>query len=127
MSALKSAVAVLAMLVATMLPSMAWADAWQSPVGLSSSGQNAYYPQTVVDSTGVSTTVWQRSNGTNTIIQASRCVDGAWSTPVDLSAAGANAQAPQLAVDASGVVTAIWRRSNGSEFIAQVARFENGS
>ena len=99
-----------------------------SPVNLSASGQNAYFPQLAVDSSGVVTAVWYRSNGSNTVIQASRFSGGSWSSsPVNLSAVGQNAYFPQLAVDSSGVVTAVWRRSNGSINITQASRFSDGS
>ena len=101
---------------------------WSSPVNLSASGQNAFYPHLAVDSSGVVTAVWYRSNGSNDIIQASRFSGGSWSSsPVNLSAVGQNAYFPQLAVDSSGVVTAVWRRSNGSINITQASRFSDGS
>jgi hypothetical protein len=99
-----------------------------SPVNLSASGQSAFYPHLAVDSSGVVTAVWYRSNGSNTVIQASRFSGGSWSSsPVNLSAVGQNAHFPQLAVDSSGVVTAVWRRSNGSINITQASRFSDGS
>jgi hypothetical protein len=44
---------------------------WQAPENLSADGQNAILPQIAVDANGNATVVWMRSNGTDTIIQAS--------------------------------------------------------
>ncbi len=97
---------------------LALAGVWATPPSdLSAPGQNAYVPQIAPGPSGVVTAVWRRSNGTASIIQASRYAAGAWSAPSDLSAPGQDAYAPQIATDPSGVVTAVWYRSNGTDLI----------
>ncbi len=94
--------------------------AWQTPVTLSTAGQNATGPRVAVDSQGNAIAVWDRSNGTNTIVQtATRPAGGAWQTPVNLSAAGQNANYPQIAFDPQGNAVAVWYRSNGTKDIVQ--------
>ena len=44
--------------------------AWLAPQDLSAAGQHAYDPQVAVDGQGNAIAVWQRSDGTNTIVQA---------------------------------------------------------
>lgn len=64
---------------------------WRAPVDLSVAGQNAFNPQVAVDSAGNAVTVWDRSDGSNYIVQA----------------AGYDAAGPQLrslSIPAGGVV-----------------------
>ena len=42
---------------------------WQAPIDLSVAGQDAFEPQVTVDPQGNAVAVWERSNGTNEIIQ----------------------------------------------------------
>jgi LPXTG-motif cell wall-anchored protein len=101
--------------------------AWSTPTAdLSAPGQTAAAPQVTVDSTGLVTAVWTRSNGSNTIIQSRTSQSGgAWSTPtVDLSATGAND--PQVTVSSTGLVTAVWRRNDGSNDIIQSRTSQSG-
>ena len=102
--------------------------AWSTPtVDLSATGQNALNPQLTVDSTGLVTAVWDRSNGSHTIIQSSTSQSGgAWSTTADLSATLASAIDPQLTVDSNGLVTAIWTRFSGSNDIIQSRTSQSG-
>jgi hypothetical protein len=96
--------------------------AWGAPVTISAAAQSATAPQLAVDAQGGAVVVWSRSDGVNTIIQASRRPPGgAWSAPVDLSAAGRNAEQPQVAVDPAGNAIAVWRRTNGVNWIIQAA------
>jgi hypothetical protein len=100
---------------------------WSTPEDLSASGQNAFDPQVTVDSTGTAIAVWSRSNGSNTIIQAStRPSGGSWSTPVDLSETGQDATNPQVTVDANGTAIAVWSRSNGTNTIIQSSTRPSG-
>jgi PKD domain len=95
---------------------------WQAPVDLSEKGESASEPQVAFDSQGDAFAVWQRSNGSNEIIQAaSRPAGGSWQAPVDVSEAGENAADPQLAIDPQGNALALWRHSNGSNFVIQAA------
>ena len=100
---------------------------WTAPKELSVAGQSARSPQLAVDSSGVTTAVWRRYDGSNYIVQASRFSGGSWSSPADLSAPGENAYDAQVAVDSSGVVTAVWQRFGGSNNIIQASRFSGGS
>jgi hypothetical protein len=102
--------------------------AWSAPVDVSATLQDAYNPQVTVDSTGRATAVWQRLNGTKSIIQSSTSVNGgAWSTPVDLSATLRDAYSPQVTVDSTGRATAVWARSNGTKYIIQSSTSLNGA
>ncbi len=93
-----------------------------APVDLSASGQDAYDPQLAIAPDGTTTATWQRTNGTNYIVQAStRPPGGAFGAPVDLSATGQDAGFPQLAVAADGTTTVIWPRSNGTNYIVQAS------
>ena len=89
---------------------------WSAPVDVSLVGRSADNPQVVSSADGGTlTAVWDRFDGSNTIIQSATSTDAGatWSTPVDLSAAGRNASVPQLAAAADGAtVTAVWSRSD---------------
>ena len=94
--------------------------AWQPAQDLSALGQEANSPRVTLDSGGNAMAVWQRSNGTNDIVQASyRPVGGAWQAAEDLSAPGQDASFQRVALDAAGNAVAIWRRSNGTNLIVQ--------
>jgi hypothetical protein len=98
------------------------AGAWQAPINLSATGQNASDPQVTVDSQGNAVAVWNRSNGTNDIVQAAaRPAAGAWQAPINLSATGQNASDPQVAINAQGNAVAVWTRFNGTNDVVQAA------
>jgi len=109
------------LLVTLLVPAPAGAAAgWHAPVNLSRVGQSASLPQVAVDAQGTAVAVWQRFNGTHTIVQSAvRPAGGAWQAPRDLSAPGQEAFEPQVAVDAHGTAVAIWERFNGTHFIVQ--------
>ena len=91
-----------------------------APVDLSAAGQDAFGPEIATDPAGTTTAVWQRSNGTNTIIQAAtRPPGGTFGVPLDLSAPGQDTLLPQIATSPDGVATAVWQRSNGTNSIIQ--------
>jgi len=93
-----------------------------APVDLSATGQNAVLPQIATAADGTATAVWYRSNGADTIIQAStRPPGGGFGAPVDLSALGQSAFYPQIATAPDGTATAVWRRSDGANNIIQAA------
>lgn len=101
---------------------------WSSPTDLSAVGYNGYYyPQVALSTDGTkATAVWQRSNGTNLIIQAvSATISGntaTWSNTTDLSAILHDAGGPQVALSADGTkAIAAWARSNGTNTIVQAA------
>jgi hypothetical protein len=84
---------------------------WSTPVNISALGGDGAQPQLAVDSTGLVTAIWSRSNGGTYIIQSStRPRGGTWSAPVDLSTTGSNAWNPQVTVDSTGLATAVWDR-----------------
>ncbi|MDQ3765420.1 MAG: hypothetical protein M3460_29395 [Actinomycetota bacterium] len=94
----------------------------QAPVDLSAAGQDAFAPRVAVDGQGNAVAVWDRFNGTNTIVQAAaRPAGGAWQAPINLSAPGQDASIPQVAVNAQGNAVAIWRRGTTFNAIVQAA------
>ena len=95
---------------------------WSAPDDLSLAGQDAYGPQVTVSADGTSlASVWSRSDGSNSIIQAFN-TGPAWLTWTDLSAAGQNADCPQVTGSADGTrVTVVWYRWNGSKYIIQAS------
>ena len=96
---------------------------WQAPIDLSAGGHDAFNPQVVLDAQGDAVAVWQRSNGSNSIVQGAvrPSATGVWQAAVDLSAGGGNALNPQIAVDARGDAVVDWQRFDGTNFIAQAA------
>ena len=98
-----------------------------APVDLSDSGQNAEKPEVTTSPDGNTTAVWQRSDGSNTIIQAAiRPPNGAFGVPVDLSIAGQNAGKPQVTTSPDGTTTAVWERWNGTKSVIQAASRGSG-
>jgi hypothetical protein len=97
--------------------------AWQPAEDLSALGQSATTPQVALSAAGDVVAVWNRSNGTNGIIQAAvRPAGGSWQLPaLDLSASGQSAMDPQVALDAAGNAVAVWQRPNGANSIVQAA------
>ena len=98
---------------------------WGSVTTLTPSSGGSGSPQVGVSSDGtLATAVWQRYNGTNTLIgTASATISGNtadWSSVTDISASGRNANLPQVGVSADGTMaTAAWYRNNGSNEIIQ--------
>ncbi len=79
---------------------------------LSAEGESAVRQQVAVAVDGATTVVWSRSNGVNSIVQASTrpAGSGTFGGAVDLSAAGQNATDPQVAVGVDGAATVVWER-----------------
>jgi hypothetical protein len=95
---------------------------WSLPSTLSLSGQDADAPQITIDPQGNIAAIWQRSDGTNTIVQASiQLAGGNWLTPVDLSDAFQDASEAQIKADPSSNILAVWKKSDGTNFIIQVS------
>jgi hypothetical protein len=93
---------------------------WSSPVDVSEGGGNAENPELAADADGTVTAVWDRSDGSNNMIQVGTLPrSGVWSTPENLSVVGADATTPQIAVDGNGNRTVIWTRFDGSNEIVQ--------
>ena len=96
--------------------------AWLAPVDLSASAQNELGPDVALDGAGDAIGVWDRSNGSNSIVQASlRPAGGTFGTPVDLSATGRDADEARVAADSAGDAVAVWRRYDGSRYIIQAS------
>ncbi len=102
---------------------------WQTPADLSATGEDALNAAVATDPAGDAVAVWQRSNGTNQIVQAAvRPAGGSFGASVDLSATGQNALSPQVAMDQAGDAVVAWQRSNGTNVIIQaVTRPATGS
>ena len=100
---------------------------WTVPVDLSASGRDAHYPQVAINRSGNVIAVWQRSNGSNDIVQSSHSDDAGltWSAPADLSATGGSANDPQVAMNRSGEAVVVWRRYDGSNTIIQSSRSDD--
>ncbi len=118
----------LALVAIAAVPGMASAT-FSAAVDLSASGRDAGSPQVAVGPDGATTITWERSNGTNDIIQAATRPAGSatFSAAVDLSEAGRNAEQPQVAVGPDGATTIMWERSNGTNWIIQTATRPAGS
>ena len=101
---------------------------WGAAFDLSSPLQNATRGQVALHDAGDAVALWQRSNGTNTIIQASvrPVASGIWQPVKDLSDPGQDAVRAQIAVDTAGTSTAAWQRSNGADTVIQAARMQGG-
>jgi len=102
---------------------------FEAPQNLSEAGQAALDPQVAIAPDGATTVVWERSNGTNDIIQAATrpAGSGTFGAPQNLSEAGQNAFVPQVAIAPDGATTVVWRRSNGTNNIIQAATRPAGS
>lgn len=101
---------------------------WTAPVQVSDSGQDATCADVGIDSTGNLTVTWQRSDGTNLIIQAARkSFGGGWSAPVDLSATGQDSFLPVMTVNASGKVVLVWTTFDGANLAIQSGTYASGT
>lgn len=101
--------------------------AWQSPVDLSTAGQDSLEPQVAVDSSDKATAVWrvfddENGNNIDVLQAATRASGGGWESPVDVSVAGQSVVEPQVAVDPSGTATAVWRGYDGTAYDIEAAR-----
>jgi hypothetical protein len=97
---------------------------WEAPVQLSAFGQAAAGPQVAFDAQGDAIAVWDRYDGSHSIVQASRLPAGSpvWELPAyNLSAAGGDAKDEQVALDSQGDAIAVWDRYDGSHSIVQAS------
>lgn len=101
---------------------------WSTPVDLSLTGQDASLPRVAADGSGNVVAVWNRSDGSDDIIQGSRSTNGgaSWSTPANLSESSQSAGHQRLAVDGSGNAVAVWKRYDGNVDIVQSSRLLAG-
>jgi hypothetical protein len=102
---------------------------WSGPVSITVAGGSPNYPQLATDSSGHVIAVWDRSDGTNTVIQSNVTGDGGatWSTPVNLSTAGGNANTAQISVDSNGRAIVVWTRNNGANWLIQSSYSSNAA
>ena len=99
--------------------------AFGAPADLSLAGAEARDPTVSANTAGDLVAAWQRSDGSNTIVQAAvRRAGAGFGATIDLSAAGRDAVAPQLGIDADGDAIALWQRSDGSHAIVQAAGYD---
>jgi hypothetical protein len=104
-------------------------SAWQVPVAISGTGAKAAEesPQVAVNGGGSAVVVWERSNGTNEIVEAAAglAASGSWQPPIPLSAAGQNATEQEVALDAQGDAVATWARLDGkAAYIAEAVGYD---
>ncbi len=118
----------LVLMVCALLAPPAGAE-WLPPVDISEAGEHAGSPHVVLDSEGNATAVWDRWNGTDTVVESAyRPAGESWGAPEDLSepelegevVPGAHdAQSPRIAVDRNNNVTVIWERYAGTKLLIQ--------
>jgi hypothetical protein len=99
-------------------------DTWGAPVVLSGLGGDVEEePQVTVSPGGAAVVAWERTDGTNNIVEAATglAATGVWQAALPLSVKGEDADEQQLAVDARGDVMAVWRRFDGSFFLTEAA------
>lgn len=95
---------------------------FSSPVDLSAGGQDATDAHAALDNAGNALVTWERSDGTNNIVQAAfRPVSGSFASATNLSLPGGTAQDARVAFDPAGNAFATWRRFDGLHFIVQAA------
>ena len=104
---------------------------WSTPSKISAPGTDVGNIDICVDQAGNATAVWDLSDGTSSIIQASTLpANGSWSTPVVISTPGEYAYLPDAGVtnvDSTGNVTAVWIESNDSFNVVKTATLSYGS
>jgi hypothetical protein len=117
------AVALALVALLAVLPGIARATpTFLSAVNLSDAGQDGFEPEVAVDSAGNILTVWTRSDGANTRIQAMmRTPTGSFGTIETISDPGQSASEPTVAFDPSGNAIAVWSRFDGANTRVQSA------
>lgn len=99
---------VLAVAAAVLLAPAAQAE-WLPPVEISESATNAGSPGVALDSAGNATAVWDRWDGSATVVEtAYRPAGSGWGEPEVLSPP--DSMAPKVVVDRNGVLTVAWER-----------------
>jgi hypothetical protein len=97
-------------------------EEWQSPIDLSSPGQDACHPQIALDAKGNKIAIWSCFNGSHFVVQASTRLAGEeWQSPINLSFPGQDAFNPQIVLDAEGNATAVWLQMNGNHRTLQIS------
>lgn len=96
---------------AMLLAPLAQAE-WLPPVDISATGEHAGQPHVALDSEGNATAVWDRWDGTATVVETAYRPAGApWGEPEVLSPP--DSQSAKVVVDRNGVLTAVWQRWTG--------------
>jgi hypothetical protein len=105
----------------------AGADALGDSSSLSKPGADALNAQAAMAANGASLAIWDSSDGTHQIIEASsRAPGGDWSEPQSVSAPGADAYHAQVAMGRGGSAVAVWSRSDGTRNVIQAAALPAG-
>ena len=116
---------VLALLAAALCAAPAAAfekGSWMPATDMSVLGFPFAAPQVTVAPDGTMITIWGRSDGGNTVIQAAtRSPGGALSDPIDLSDPARTARSPRVAIAADGTATAVWTISPGNDAVIEVS------
>ncbi len=96
---------------------------------LSAAGLDTAAPEVAVAVDGVTTVVWSRWNGVNSIVQASTRPAGSstFGAAVNMSATTQHAYVPRVAVAVDGATTVVWYRYDGSNWIVQASTRPAGS
>ncbi len=82
---------------------------WLPPVEISETSENVARPHVALDSEGNATAVWDRWDGTATVVEtAYRPAGSPWGEPEVLSPP--DSMAPNVVVDRNGVLTVVWER-----------------
>ena len=102
---------------------------FSAPVDLSATGGSPAEPQIAVAPDGSATAVWQRSNGSNVMIEAATRATGSasFAGPVDVSTGGGSAFYPQVALGPDGAATVVWQELNGGTTFIKAATRAAGS
>jgi len=106
------------------------ATTFSTPIDLSATGGDAYYPHVAIGPDGTTTITWYRWNGRKNIVQAATRAANAttFSTPIDLSTTSQREVCdcnPQVDVEVAtgpdGTTTITWTRNDGTNIIVQAA------
>jgi hypothetical protein len=90
---------------------------WLPPVEISASSENVARPHVALDSAGNATAVWDRWDGSATVIEtAYRPAGSPWGAPQVLSPP--DSMSPKIVVDRNGVLTAAWERRSSTNHFA---------
>jgi hypothetical protein len=94
-------------------------EAPAAAIDLSAAGADAHHPQLAAAYDGQVVVAWERTDGANSIVQATlKANPGAFAAPVDLSAAGQDALDPHVS-NVFGDMIAVWRRFDGTNWRIQ--------
>jgi|HubBroStandDraft_6_1064221.scaffolds.fasta_scaffold29504_2 hypothetical protein len=100
-----------------------------APTALSAPGADASCPVLAADAAGDVTVAWQRSSGSEKLVEAAtRPAGGAFSTPVQLSVSGQEASCPQVTTGEHGEATIAWiEGAEASAVVQAVGRIGTGT